>query len=86
MSGLRVKTRNTLVTVPCQTDLQVNLMRFSSVFQPPAVPQPVTLPRRAAQADEEPPAATRTVPGQDLPEDLDERVRLIGEWQLGEFS
>jgi len=30
---------------------------------------------------EQPAAAA---PGLDLPEDLDARVRLIGEWQLGE--
>lgn len=60
-------------------------MRFSSVFQLPAVPQhpaaPMGEPASAEKAMQPP------VPGaplQDLPEDLDERVRLIGEWQLGE--
>jgi hypothetical protein len=63
-------------------------MRFSSVFQLPAVPQAPAAPRReAAPADDAaetpaPPAAS--APGQDLPDDLDARVRLIGEWQLGE--
>lgn len=60
-------------------------MRFSSIFQLP-LPRP-----RAVQASppviEEAPApllsgaAPRTA---SLPEALDERVRLVGEWQLGE--
>ena len=60
-------------------------MRFSSVFQPPAVPQHPAAPVRGAASAEktfEKPAPSPA--GQDLPEDLDERVRLIGEWQLGE--
>jgi hypothetical protein len=61
-------------------------MRFSSVFQLPAVPQQDAAPVQAAattrpESAEQPPAAA---PGPDLPEDLDARVRLIGEWQLGE--
>jgi hypothetical protein len=71
--------------VPCQTALQVNLMRFSSVFQLPVVPQQPAAPAREAASAEhtaEPPAAP--APGEDLPDDLDARVRLIGEWQLGE--
>ena len=61
-------------------------MRFSSVFQLPAVP-----PQPAAPAAERVPveqaagttaAATPAAP--ELPEDLDARVRLVGEWQLGE--
>jgi hypothetical protein len=68
-------------------------MRFSSVFQLAAVPQNPAAPvREAAPADgasetpAQPAAASppAPVPGQDLPEDLDARVRLIGEWQLGE--
>jgi hypothetical protein len=66
--------------------LQVNLMRFSSVFQLPAVPQQHAQPVHAAASAKreivEKPAAA--APGHDLPEDLDARVRLIGEWQLGE--
>lgn len=58
-------------------------MRFSSIFQLP-------LPRlRSAQpplrAEEEP--AVVPMPHErpaGLPEELDERVRLVGEWQLGE--
>ncbi|HVE52845.1 MAG TPA: hypothetical protein VNB23_05635 [Ramlibacter sp.] len=59
-------------------------MRFSSIFQLPAVPaQPaqVDAGSRAPLAPEQPLAAG---PGVDLPDDLDARVRLIGEWQLGE--
>lgn len=54
-------------------------MRFSSAFQQPR-------PQREARPAEEPvreiprPAATR--PAQELPDDLDARVRLVGEWQL----
>lgn len=55
-------------------------MRFSSIFQQASQPQEV---RREEPARENPQAQV-TVPGQDLPEDLDARVRLIGEWQLGE--
>lgn len=61
-------------------------MRFSSIFQLP-LPRP-----RAVQApqpmDEE--ARSALLPGAGprqqavLPEALDERVRLVGEWQLGE--
>ena len=60
-------------------------MRFSSLFQLPAVP-----PHPAAPAGEVAPVekaiepAPPSAPAQELPEDLDERVRLIGEWQLGE--
>jgi hypothetical protein len=63
-------------------------MRFSAVFQ-----LPLPLPR-AAQAE---PVRTEAAPiivapvavepsrwPLDLPDDLDARVRLVGEWQLGE--
>ena len=52
-------------------------MRFSAFFQSP-LSQPT-----AAQAEpmpETPPPAV--LPEQDLPDDLDARVRLVGEWQL----
>jgi len=54
-------------------------MRFSAVFQHP-VPQRQARPEEAVR--ENPPPAAQ--PGQDLPEELDARVRLVGEWQLGE--
>ena len=65
-------------------------MRFSSIFQLPSA-------QRAAEAQH---ALTEPVPAEFLPsdaaplvplvasepppDDLDQRVRLIGEWQLGE--
>lgn len=58
-------------------------MRFSSVFQPavPGAPSAGTdaLRTPAEERPVEPPAVV-----QDLPDDLDARVRLVGEWQLGE--
>lgn len=60
-------------------------MRFSSVFQLPAVP-----PQPAAPAAERTPAESAEqarpalTPAAQLPDDLDARVRLVGEWQLGE--
>ncbi|MCC2673268.1 MAG: hypothetical protein K0R58_215 [Ramlibacter sp.] len=67
-------------------------MRFSAVFQ-----LPLSLPRAAQPAERgqvdapviEPaaPAAAAPEPSRwphDLPEDLDARVRLVGEWQFGE--
>jgi len=54
-------------------------MRFSSIFQQPSPPYEV-------QREESPreQATQAAAPQQELPEDLDARVRLIGEWQLGE--
>jgi hypothetical protein len=54
-------------------------MRFSSIFQQPSPPYEV---RREEPARE--PVHPVAAPRQELPEDLDARVRLIGEWQLGE--
>jgi hypothetical protein len=57
-------------------------MRFSSLFQSPHSLRPEAgreHPRPEAESVPSMPA-----PLQDLPEDLDARVRLIGEWQLGE--
>ncbi|MDB5860287.1 MAG: hypothetical protein JWQ76_3976 [Ramlibacter sp.] len=62
-------------------------MRFSAVFQLPLAPRLAV--ERAAPVRVEEPAAPVT-PGPrapqfaDLPEDLDQRVRMVGEWQLGE--
>lgn len=66
-------------TRSCLDLRQANLMRFSAIFQHP-VPQPIAgeEPLRAeSPSDRAQPAA---VP--ELPEDLDARVRLVGEWQL----
>jgi hypothetical protein len=65
---------------PAYTAVQVNPMRFSSAFQPK--PQPSREPREEQVRDKPQPMAA--APGQDLPDDLDARVRLVGEWQLGE--
>ena len=54
-------------------------MRFSSVFQQ-ATPQP---PARREPAAPDAPLPV-TPPASELPDDLDARVRLIGEWQLDE--
>ena len=76
----------------CLDWLQVNLMRFSAIFQ-----LPLPLPRAAQDGEPAavepasvvPVAAARAAAESsrwpaDLPEDLDARVRLVGEWQLGE--
>jgi hypothetical protein len=62
-------------------------MRLSSVFQLASLSSPSAgaeheLARPASQA----PRLLAAIPGarQPLPDALDERVRLIGEWQLGE--
>jgi hypothetical protein len=78
------QTRKRFVTIPCHTDLQVNSMRFSSVFQPPAMRPQAASARVPAQTDQAPPHTAAPPAGEELPEDLDARVRLIGEWQLGE--
>ena len=62
-------------------------MRFSTVFQLPLAsrlaaegPAPVRAEEPAAPVVPVAPAAAFT----QLPEDLDQRVRMVGEWQLGE--
>jgi hypothetical protein len=60
-------------------------MRFSAVFQLP-LPLPSAAQRPELAAGKPVPAAPEppsTLPP-DLPEELDARVRMIGEWQLGE--
>jgi len=54
-------------------------MRFSSLFQQPSPPV-------EALGEDPPrePMPPHAAAAQDLPEDLDARVRLVGEWQLGE--
>lgn len=67
-------------------------MRFSAVFQ-----LPLSLPRAAKEGEPARaetaaviPVASAPVASEpsrwpaDLPEELDARVRLVGEWQLGE--
>jgi hypothetical protein len=58
-------------------------MRFSSVFQFPRIPaMQVGAARRAGATPEQPPVTA--APPIELPDDLDARVRLLGEWQLFE--
>ncbi len=58
-------------------------MRFSSIFQSSSKPRPEAAREHPRPEGEDAPGIT--APQQDLPEDLgDARVRLIGEWQLGE--
>ena len=73
------QTGHAIVMRAPYTGLQVNLMRFSSLFQP-STPLPDT--RREEPARELPQPVA--LPARELPEDLDARVRLVGEWQLGE--
>lgn len=58
-------------------------MRFSAVFEPRMPMRNAQAEERAAQqqAQGEPIAA----PPQQLPDDLDQRVRQIGEWQLEDW-
>jgi hypothetical protein len=69
--------------VACLDWAQVNLMRFSALFQSdrraPAGAAGSAAPRDDPAAGPQPaPAAP------ELPEDLDARVRLLGEWQVSE--
>lgn len=56
-------------------------MRFSSLFQFPLSQRPAAVPEAPARVDEKP-AVDRPVAASEPPEDLDQRVRLVGEWQL----
>jgi hypothetical protein len=58
-------------------------MRFSAVFQFPLVPRealPAAEPARKLPVPEASPENHSQF--DDLPDNLDERVRLVGEWQL----
>ena len=52
-------------------------MRFSALFQTPLPPYPAAPAEPAAETA---PPAAQPVP--ELPDDLDARVRMVGEWQL----
>ena len=54
-------------------------MRFSSIFQNS---KPTSTERGEDKPRDNP--APSAAPSRDLPDDLDARVRLVGEWQLGE--
>lgn len=64
-------------TFACLDCRQVNLMRFSSVFQRPTPAPAGEAPVRAAVPQGVPEPALPP----ELPDDLDARVRLVGEWQ-----
>jgi hypothetical protein len=57
-------------------------MRFSSIFQP-RDPEPPKAPGEES-ARPQPTVAATAKAVEELPDELDARVRLIGEWQLGE--
>ena len=61
-------------------------MRFSSLFHRDPPPPGPARPERAREEDAAslPRARPPAPAAQDLPDDLDQRVRLVGEWQLGE--
>ncbi len=64
-------------------------MRFSSIFQLPSAQRAAEAQHVLSEpvpADFLPSDAAPLVPlaSVDVPDDLDQRVRLIGEWQLGE--
>jgi hypothetical protein len=61
-------------------------MRLSRVFEPPRrTGRCASAPQGAAAHVVAPAAAAAPVLPQDLPEDLDQRVRQIGEWQLEDW-
>jgi hypothetical protein len=61
-------------------------MRFSSIFQFHLTPRPAVVEPAPARVEIAPlrAAVAPRLPGAELPEALDDRVRLVGEWQLGE--
>lgn len=62
-------------------------MRFSTLFQSPERQpqgQAPSQPRRPVPPPLTQAPVAREAAAPELPEDLDARVRLIGEWQLGE--
>jgi hypothetical protein len=74
-------TRHTTDTITCLHCRQVKSMRFSSIFQ--RQPRPREARKEEALARENP-RPTTSAPPRELPEDLDARVRLLGEWQVSE--
>lgn len=58
-------------------------MRFSSIFQPnPPAPRKPQVDAAAHEEPVQPAPASVSATAADLPDDLDARVRLVGEWQL----
>jgi hypothetical protein len=56
-------------------------MRFSSIFQRQPRPREVRREETSVRENAQPPTS---LPPAELPEDLDARVRLLGEWQVSE--
>ena len=56
-------------------------MRFSSIFQRKPRPREARPEEKSAREN---PRPTTSLPPAELPEDLDARVRLLGEWQVSE--
>jgi len=59
-------------------------MRFSSIFQRQPRPREARSEEKLARENPRPTKTTTTAPPAELPEDLDARVRLLGEWQVSE--
>ena len=61
-------------------------MRFSSLFHKPLTPRAAAVALQPARVEQPlvPIAVAAASPDSELPEALDERVRLVGEWQLGD--
>jgi hypothetical protein len=59
-------------------------MRLSSVFDSKLTGRSSQAPERAAAPAAGPAEAVATLPP-DVPDDLDQRVRQIGEWQLEDW-
>jgi hypothetical protein len=74
-------TRHTADTFTCLHCRQVKSMRFSSIFQRQPRPREARKEETSARQN---PRPTTSAPPRELPEDLDARVRLLGEWQVSE--
>lgn len=59
-------------------------MRFSSIFQLPSNQRAAVVLPVSVRVEAAPTLQAAAAPQQQLPEALDERVRLVGEWQFGE--
>jgi hypothetical protein len=66
-------------------EAQVNAMRFSAVFEPRIMPIRIVQGEERALPANGAPAEGTQAPQDDVPEDLDQRVRQVGEWQLEDW-
>ena len=74
-------TRHATDTFTCLNCRQVKSMRFSSIFQRQPRPREVRREETSVRENAQPPTS---LPPAELLEDLDARVRLLGEWQVSE--